>query len=119
MVKSSVNILCSLCSLGTLKDSKGSNWSFKHKKGYEVAIISFSLSNDHSSNLGAQEHGLDNTIKFKWKSLKDVGQESCITICLFEVLSVLHMMAIMLFSEANSLLVRKNLMDTIERNLSE
>ncbi|KAF6137983.1 hypothetical protein GIB67_041856 [Kingdonia uniflora] len=69
--------------------------------------------------LTKKEHGLDNTIEFKWKGLQDVGQESCIANSWFEVLSVLHMMAILLFSEANSLLVSKNLMDASERNVSE
>ncbi|KAF6152527.1 hypothetical protein GIB67_035097 [Kingdonia uniflora] len=45
--------------------------------------------------------------------------ESCIENSRFEVLSVLHMMAILLFSEANSLHVSKNLMDASEKNVSE
>ncbi|KAF6151289.1 hypothetical protein GIB67_020611 [Kingdonia uniflora] len=62
--------------------------------------------------LTKKEHRLENTIEFKWKSLQDMGQmESCIENSWFDVLSVLHMIAILLFLEANSLLVHKNLMD--------
>ncbi|KAF6161672.1 hypothetical protein GIB67_033165 [Kingdonia uniflora] len=67
-----------------------------------------------------KEHGLENTIEFKWKSLQDMRQqESCIENSWFKVLFVLHMMAILLFLEANSLLVRKILMDVSKRNVSE
>ncbi|KAF6147569.1 hypothetical protein GIB67_035326 [Kingdonia uniflora] len=46
-------------------------------------------------------------------------KESCIENSWFEVLSVLHMITILLFLEANSLLVHKNLIDASERNISE
>ncbi|KAF6161673.1 hypothetical protein GIB67_033166, partial [Kingdonia uniflora] len=45
--------------------------------------------------------------------------ESCIENSWFKVLSELHMMAILLFLEASSLLVLKNLMDASKRNVSE
>ncbi|KAF6153160.1 hypothetical protein GIB67_031114 [Kingdonia uniflora] len=69
--------------------------------------------------LTRKEHRLDNTIEFKWKSLQDMGQESCIENSWFEVLSVPRMIAILLFLEANSLLAHKNLMDASERNASK
>ncbi|KAI3929513.1 hypothetical protein MKX01_025681 [Papaver californicum] len=62
--------------------------------------------------LTKKEFGLEGIVEFKWKNLLDGRQECCLTSSWFEVLSVVHMMAVLLLSEANALLI--NPMSTME-----
>ncbi|XP_026385552.1 BRO1 domain-containing protein BROX homolog [Papaver somniferum] len=55
--------------------------------------------------LTKKEFGLEGMVEFKWKNLLDGRQECCLTSSWFEVLSVVHMMAVLLLSEANALLI--------------
>ncbi|XP_010250576.1 PREDICTED: uncharacterized protein LOC104592790 [Nelumbo nucifera] len=66
------------------------------------------------------EYGLEELVDFKWKILQDRRQEAfCLENSWFEVLSIIHMLAVLSLSEANSLLIPKDHMDTCERNVSE
>ncbi|OVA09636.1 BRO1 domain [Macleaya cordata] len=69
--------------------------------------------------LTKKEFGLEGIVEFKWKNLLDGQQEICLTSSWFELLSVVHMMAILLLSEANSLLVPMDPVDGCERNPPE
>ncbi|KAK4845746.1 hypothetical protein QYF36_008648 [Acer negundo] len=61
-----------------------------------------------SLGLTKKEFGLVDLVEFKWKNLEDGKQESCIANSWFELLSVVHMMAMLTLSEANSLLIPKD-----------
>ncbi|CAK9183699.1 unnamed protein product [Ilex paraguariensis] len=62
--------------------------------------------------LTAKDHGLQELVEFKWRSLQDGRQEACVANSWFEVLSVLHMMAIYLtFLESNLTLLMETLAD--------
>ncbi|TXG54922.1 hypothetical protein EZV62_020178 [Acer yangbiense] len=61
-----------------------------------------------SLGLTKKEFGLVDLVDFKWKNLEDGKQESCIANSWFELLSVVHMMAMLTLSEANSLLIPKD-----------
>ncbi|KAF8390711.1 hypothetical protein HHK36_025238 [Tetracentron sinense] len=70
--------------------------------------------------LTKKEHDLEeSSVEFKWRNLGDGRQETCLPNSWFELLSVVHMMAILSLSEANSLLLPKVHMDACERNVSE
>ncbi|KAL5793468.1 hypothetical protein ACOSP7_002062 [Xanthoceras sorbifolium] len=58
--------------------------------------------------LTKKEHGLDDLVEYKWKNLEDGKQESSVANPWFELLSVVHMMAMLTLSEANSLLIPKD-----------
>ncbi|XP_022739561.1 uncharacterized protein LOC111291802 [Durio zibethinus] len=57
--------------------------------------------------LTKKEHGLDDLVEFKWKNLED-GQETCVANAWFELLSVVHMMAMLTLSEADTLMIPKD-----------
>ncbi|CAL9178530.1 unnamed protein product [Musa hybrid cultivar] len=65
------------------------------------------------------EHRLEASVEFKWKSLGDDGHETCLASAWYEVLSVVHMMAILSLLEANLMLVPKDSLDSCERKVSE
>ncbi|KAL7106573.1 hypothetical protein ACP275_06G002400 [Erythranthe tilingii] len=54
-----------------------------------------------------KEHGLEELVEFRWKELEDGRQVSCVQNSWFEVLSVLHMMAMLTLMEANLKLIPK------------
>lgn len=58
--------------------------------------------------LTKKENGLEDSVEFKWRSLEDGRQESCVANAWFEILSVVHMMAMLTLSEANSLMIPKD-----------
>ncbi|WCJ40197.1 Endosomal targeting BRO1-like domain-containing protein [Euphorbia peplus] len=58
--------------------------------------------------LTKKENGLENLVEFKWKDLEDGEHENPVVNSWFELLSVLHMMAILTLSEANSLMIPKD-----------
>ncbi|KAF2322945.1 hypothetical protein GH714_032333 [Hevea brasiliensis] len=58
--------------------------------------------------LTKKEHGLENLVEFKWKVLEDGRQENSVSNSWFEFLSVVHMMAILTLSEADSLMIPKD-----------
>ncbi|CAI9114482.1 OLC1v1015214C1 [Oldenlandia corymbosa var. corymbosa] len=57
--------------------------------------------------LTKKEYGLQEVVEFSWKSL-DGKQETCIANSCFELLSVLHMMALLTLMEASLKLMPKN-----------
>lgn len=65
-----------------------------------------------------KECGFEELVEFKWKILEDGRQEICVANSWFEVLSVVHMMAMLTLSEANSLLIPKDDLDSGERIVS-
>lgn len=52
-----------------------------------------------------EECGIQELVEFKWKNLSDGRQEVCVQNWWFEVLSVIHMMATLTLTEANSMLI--------------
>ncbi|XP_021681581.2 uncharacterized protein LOC110665678 [Hevea brasiliensis] len=58
--------------------------------------------------LTKKENGLQDLVEFKWKSLEDGRHENPVSNSWFELLSVLHMMAILTLSEADSLMIPKD-----------
>ncbi|XP_040369953.1 uncharacterized protein LOC112189749 isoform X3 [Rosa chinensis] len=61
--------------------------------------------------LTKKEYGLEGLVEFKWRSLAGGKQEassSCIANSWFEVLSVVHMMAMLALSEADTLTIPKD-----------
>ncbi|KAM5582094.1 hypothetical protein ABKV19_011014 [Rosa sericea] len=63
--------------------------------------------------LTKKEYGLEGLVEFKWRSLADGKQQqeassSCIANSWFEVLSVVHMMAMLALSEADTLMIPKD-----------
>ncbi|XXG41717.1 hypothetical protein AAC387_Pa01g2125 [Persea americana] len=70
--------------------------------------------------LTKKEYGLEELVEFKWKCLEDdQKQETCIASSWYELLSVVHMMAMLSLSEANNILISKDVTDTGERMVSE
>ncbi|GFY87134.1 endosomal targeting BRO1-like domain-containing protein [Actinidia rufa] len=65
-----------------------------------------------------KEHGLQEAVEFKWKNLEDGRQEVCVANSWFEILSVIHMMAMLTLSEANSMLIPKDYSGSSERLVS-
>ncbi|KAM2632186.1 hypothetical protein EV1_022952 [Malus domestica] len=55
--------------------------------------------------LTKKEYGLERLVEFKWKCLEDGKQEACAANSWFEVLSVLHLMAMLTLSEADTLMI--------------
>ncbi|XP_039137866.1 uncharacterized protein LOC120275383 [Dioscorea cayenensis subsp. rotundata] len=66
-----------------------------------------------------KERRLEALVEFKWRSLGDNGQEICLASAWYELLSVIHMMAILSLLEANQLLIPKDCVDARERKVSE
>ncbi|XAR52045.1 hypothetical protein NMG60_11006892 [Bertholletia excelsa] len=58
--------------------------------------------------LTKKEHGLLEVVEFKWRSLEDGRQEVCVANSWFEILCVIHMMAMLKLEEANSRLIPKD-----------
>ncbi|XP_042496908.1 uncharacterized protein LOC122075805 isoform X1 [Macadamia integrifolia] len=69
--------------------------------------------------LGLTRKEREGFAEFRWTSLDDAGEDTCLGSSWFELLSVLHMMAILSLSEANLLLIPKGQMDALARNVSE
>ncbi|KAM7509308.1 hypothetical protein LguiA_019761 [Lonicera macranthoides] len=68
--------------------------------------------------LTKNEHGLQELVEFKWKNLDGGRQEVCIANSLFELLSVVHMMALLTLNEANSMLIPEDYSNSCERAVS-
>ncbi|XP_043817967.1 uncharacterized protein LOC110627005 isoform X1 [Manihot esculenta] len=58
--------------------------------------------------LTKKEHGLEGLVEFKWKVLEDGHHDSSVSNSWFELLSVVHMMAILTLSEADLLMIPKD-----------
>ncbi|KAF8018364.1 hypothetical protein BT93_H3296 [Corymbia citriodora subsp. variegata] len=58
--------------------------------------------------LTKKEQSLEESVEFKWKNLGDGRQEAAVVNSWFELLSIIHMMAMVTLSEANSLLIPKD-----------
>ncbi|KAG5254336.1 hypothetical protein OIU77_016396 [Salix suchowensis] len=58
--------------------------------------------------LTKKEHGLEDLVEFKWKNLEDGRPENSVANSWFELLSVIHMLAMLHLSEANSLMIPKD-----------
>ncbi|XP_038989345.1 uncharacterized protein LOC103708086 isoform X1 [Phoenix dactylifera] len=71
------------------------------------------------SNWYSLEHRLEASVEFKWKSLGDDDQETCFASAWYELLSVVHMMAMLSLLEANLMLVPKDSMDECGKVVSE
>ncbi|KAI7737245.1 hypothetical protein M8C21_022978, partial [Ambrosia artemisiifolia] len=52
-----------------------------------------------------QELGFRELVEFKWRSIDDGGQEVCVADSWFELLCVVHMMAMLTLIQANSNLI--------------
>ncbi|KAF7819367.1 BRO1 domain-containing protein BROX-like protein [Senna tora] len=52
-----------------------------------------------------KEYNLEGLIEFKWKIFQEGRQDSCVANAWFEVLSAVHLMAMLTLSEADSLLI--------------
>ncbi|KAH7664051.1 BRO1 domain-containing protein [Dioscorea alata] len=66
-----------------------------------------------------KERRLEALVEFKWRSLGDNGQEICLASAWYELLSVIHMMAMLSLLQANQLLIPKDCADARERKVSE
>ncbi|KAJ0969245.1 hypothetical protein J5N97_022122 [Dioscorea zingiberensis] len=66
-----------------------------------------------------KEHRLEALVEFKWRSLGDNAQETCLASAWYELLSVIHMMAMLSLLEANLVLIPNNCVDASERKVSE
>ncbi|KAE9449015.1 hypothetical protein C3L33_19086, partial [Rhododendron williamsianum] len=64
-----------------------------------------------------KEHGLQEVVAFKWKYSED-GQEVGVANSWFELISVIHMMAMLTLTEANSMLISENQSGSSERLVS-
>ncbi|XP_058103003.1 uncharacterized protein LOC131246668 [Magnolia sinica] len=69
--------------------------------------------------LTKKEYRLEEMVEFKWKSLGDDKREICIASSWYELLSTVHMMAMLSLSEANTMLIPKDSKDVCERKVSE
>lgn len=58
--------------------------------------------------LTRKEQGLEDLVEFKWKILEEGRREICVANSWFELLFVVYMIAILTFSEANSLMIPKD-----------
>ncbi|KAB1202860.1 BRO1 domain-containing protein BROX [Morella rubra] len=58
--------------------------------------------------LTEEEHRLKGIIEFKWKNLEDGRHETCGANSWFEILAVVHLMAMLTLSEADSLMIPKD-----------
>ncbi|KAL5979208.1 hypothetical protein ACLOJK_019106 [Asimina triloba] len=65
------------------------------------------------------EPTLEGIVEFKWKSLGKDKEEICLASSWYELLSVIHMMAMLTLSEANTMLIRKESPAICERKASE
>ncbi|XP_062151695.1 uncharacterized protein LOC133860069 isoform X3 [Alnus glutinosa] len=61
------------------------------------------------TGLTKKEYGIEGLVEFKWKNLEDGRhQETCVASSWFELLSVVHLMATLTLSEADSLMIPKD-----------
>lgn len=58
--------------------------------------------------LTKKEHGLEGLVEFKWKNLESGRQENSVANSWFELLSAIHMIAMLTLSEANTLMIPKD-----------
>ncbi|MED6219509.1 hypothetical protein PIB30_036382 [Stylosanthes scabra] len=58
--------------------------------------------------LTKKELGIEGLIEFKWKNLEDSRQDSSIANVWFEILSIVHLMAMLTLAEADSLMIPKD-----------
>ncbi|KAE8021278.1 hypothetical protein FH972_007184 [Carpinus fangiana] len=58
--------------------------------------------------LTKKENGIEGLVEFKWKTLDDGRHETCVANSWFELLSVVHLMAMLTLSEADSLMIPKD-----------
>ncbi|KAK2968789.1 hypothetical protein RJ640_028182 [Escallonia rubra] len=68
--------------------------------------------------LTEKDHGLQELVEFKWKNLEDGRQEFCVQNSWFEVLSTIHMIAVLTLMEANSTLIVRDNGSSFERVVS-
>lgn len=68
--------------------------------------------------LTTEEYRLETLVEFKWKSLGDDGKETSLSSAWYELLSVVHMMAMLFLLQANLILIPKA-SDEDERMVSE
>ncbi|XP_020106484.1 uncharacterized protein LOC109722764 isoform X2 [Ananas comosus] len=68
--------------------------------------------------LAKKDNRLEALVEFKWKNLGD-DQECCFSSAWYEVLSVVHMIAMLSLMEANLMLVPRNGQDACEMKVSE
>ncbi|NP_001169451.1 uncharacterized isoform X1 [Zea mays] len=68
--------------------------------------------------LTTKESRLESSVQFRWKTLDD-DQECCLASAWYEVLSVVHMMAMLALFEANLLLIPKSSQGGGERKVAE
>lgn len=66
-----------------------------------------------------KEHNLESLVEFKWRMLGEDGEETCLASAWYEVLSVVHLMAMLSLLQANLMLVPKQSSDEGERKISE
>lgn len=60
------------------------------------------------TGLAKKEYGIEGLLEFKWKNLEDGQHETCVSNSWFELLYVVHLMAILTLSEADSLMIPKD-----------
>ncbi|KAJ7976280.1 BRO1 domain containing protein [Quillaja saponaria] len=65
-----------------------------------------------------KEYGLEGLIEFKWKNLEDGRQETSAASAWFELLSVIHLTAMLTLLEADSLMIPKDLSGSGIRTVS-
>lgn len=68
--------------------------------------------------LTKKEHSLVESVEFKWKNLGDGRQESSVANSWLELLSIIHMMAMVTLFEADSLMIPKDCPGSQVRNVS-
>ncbi|XP_027352332.1 uncharacterized protein LOC113863105 isoform X2 [Abrus precatorius] len=78
--------------------------------GSAIAELRRALNEYLSALIGLtkKEYGLEGLTEFKWKSFEDGRQDSSISNAWFEVLSAVHLMAMLTLSEADSLMIPKD-----------
>lgn len=69
--------------------------------------------------LTVKEHNLESLIEFKWRMLGEDGEETCIASAWYEVLRVVHLMAMLSLLQANLVLIPKESSDECEGEVSE
>ncbi|MQL94941.1 hypothetical protein Taro_027601 [Colocasia esculenta] len=69
--------------------------------------------------LTSKENQLDGLVEFRWKNLENDGQETRLASAWYELLSVMHMRAMLSLLEANMKLVPKESSDDSEVSVSE
>ncbi|XP_057530874.1 uncharacterized protein LOC130809214 [Amaranthus tricolor] len=65
-----------------------------------------------------KEYGATEAVQFKWRTLDDRKQEICVSNSLYEILSVVYMLAVLTLVEANTLLVPQQYPGSSDRIVS-